>query len=140
MTASRHGAELKGSQEVVSLQVLVVVEDLLEGHPGREKFEQHRHRVAQTANHGLAVADVRVRGDAVEAGHMHIVSRNRLSPAVPLSPPVPEGLRHRLAGQLLELAGCDQLPDFGFAALPPRHQAPTAASAELTVVCALALI
>ena len=77
MAAGRQGAELESREEIVAPQILIVIKDLLEGHPGREQLEQHRHRVAQTTNHRLAVADVRIRGDAVQAGYLHVVGRNR---------------------------------------------------------------
>lgn len=77
MAAGRQGAELESREEIVAPQILVVIKDLLEGHPGREQLEQHRHRVAQAPDHGLTVADVRVRGDAVQAGHENTVGRNR---------------------------------------------------------------
>ena len=74
MTPRGQRTELQGSQEIVTLQVWVVGKHLLDRHTRRQQLEQTRHGIPQTSHRRLAVAQRRVRGDAIESGHVSIIA------------------------------------------------------------------
>jgi hypothetical protein len=49
--------------QVVHFKIGVVLQNLFGCHAACEQFQQSRHRIAQAADNGLAVADVGVAGD-----------------------------------------------------------------------------
>lgn len=59
-------AELKGSEKIVAFKVEIVVEYLVDRHAAGEQFEEALHRIPQTADGWLPVADGRVNGDPIE--------------------------------------------------------------------------
>ena len=58
--------ERNGSQEIVTFEIGMVLDNLVDAHPRCQQLQQALDRVAQPAHRRLAVADGRVGGDPVQ--------------------------------------------------------------------------
>ena len=58
--------ELKGSQEIVTFEIRMVLDDLLDAHARRQELQEVLDGVAQPSHRGLTVTDRRVGRDAVQ--------------------------------------------------------------------------
>lgn len=79
--------ELECGEEVVTLEVWVVGEHLLNRHACRQNLQQGLDRIAQTSHRRLAVADRRVGRNALQTGHT--ANGMRQGPE-PLRSPLPD--------------------------------------------------
>jgi hypothetical protein len=57
---------MQASKEVLALKFRMIRKYFIEGHTGRYEVQDDCHRPAHVPNARLAVADVRVEGNAVE--------------------------------------------------------------------------
>lgn len=108
-----HGAELEGGQDVVTLEVLVVSQDLVDSHPAGKQLEDVLDGVAQPTDGRLAVAHRRVRGDPIEPRHAVSVrattSERCLRSVVAMIAPYEIRSAEDLGGHRLRLAFADGL-------------------------------
>ena len=61
--------EIQRCQNVFSLQIFIVSEDLFVGHSGTEQLQNRLYRISKPANRGLAVANLRVNSYSVSQIH-----------------------------------------------------------------------
>src|SRR3546814_8713041 len=69
LSARCEGTELERGEQAVTLELRVVLEDLVDGHARSQQLEEVLHGVAKSTDDWLSVADGRVRGDPVETRH-----------------------------------------------------------------------
>src|SRR5262249_30140858 len=74
-------SELQSRQDVLTFEVLIVGQNLLGGHPGAQQLKDRLHRVAQTTDRRLPVADFGVDDDAIEETHAHLQGRHNTTAA-----------------------------------------------------------